>query len=129
VRPGDQRGRHTTTERELIELPSGALLIDTPGLRELQLWSDGCGLEAAFDDVSALAASCRFSDCGHGNEPGCAVRLAVAEGRLGAARLASYLKLSAELKALEIREDPLKRRAERGRWKAIHKSLRQSKRS
>ena len=129
VRPGDQRGRHTTTERELIELPSGALLIDTPGLRELQLWSDGSGLEVAFEDVSALAACCRFRDCSHDNEPGCAVRLAVVDGRLSAARLASYLKLSAELKALEVREDPLKRRAERGRWKAIYKSLRQTKRS
>jgi ribosome biogenesis GTPase len=128
VRESDQRGRHTTSERELVELPGGALLMDTPGLRELQLWSDGSGLEAAFEDVGALAATCRFSDCGHGNEPGCAVRTAVAEGRLAPERLASYLKLEAELRALEIREDPLKRRAERGRWKAIYKSLRQSKR-
>ena len=128
VRQNDQRGRHTTTERELIELPGGALLVDTPGLRELQLWSDGTGLEAAFEDVSALAASCRFTDCGHSNEPGCAVRRAVADERLAPARLASYLKLQGELRALEIREDPLKRRAERGRWKAIHKSLRQPKR-
>jgi ribosome biogenesis GTPase / thiamine phosphate phosphatase len=128
VRESDQRGRHTTTERELVELPGGALLVDTPGLRELQLWSDGSGLEAAFEDVGALAATCRFSDCGHGNEPGCAVRTAVAEGRLAPERLASYLKLQAELRALEVREDPLKRRAERGRWKAIYKSLRQPKR-
>ena len=124
----DQRGRHTTTHRELIELPGGALLIDTPGLRELQLWSDGSGLEAAFDDVSTLADGCRFTDCGHGNEPGCAVRAAVADERLAAARLASYLKLQAELRALEIREDPLKRRAERGRIEGRHKSLRQPKR-
>ena len=128
VRPNDQRGRHTTTERELVELPGGALLVDTPGLRELQLWSDGSGLEAAFEDVGALAASCRFTDCSHGSEPGCAVRAAVADGLLAPGRLASYLKLHAELCALEIREDPLKRRAERGRWKAIYKSLRQPKR-
>ncbi len=93
MRESDQRGRHTTTHRELIELPSGALLIDTPGLRELQLWSDGSGLEAAFEDVAALAASCRFTDCGHGNEPGCAVREAVEHERLAPQRLASYLKL------------------------------------
>jgi ribosome biogenesis GTPase len=124
VRGADQRGRHTTTERELIALPGGALLIDTPGLRELQLWSDGAGLEATFEDVSELARSCRFTDCGHGGEPGCAVRAAVEQQRLDPARLASYKKLQAELRALEIREDPLKRRAERGRWKAIHKSLR-----
>jgi ribosome biogenesis GTPase / thiamine phosphate phosphatase len=123
IESADQRGRHTTTHRELIELPGGALLIDTPGLRELQLW-DGAGLEAAFDDVSTLATGCRFTDCGHGNEPGCAVRAAVADGRLDSARLDSYLKLQAELRALEIREDPLKRRAERGRHRAAFKSLR-----
>jgi ribosome biogenesis GTPase len=124
VRASDQRGRHATSHRELIPLPGGALLVDTPGLRELQLWSDGGGLEAAFDDVGELSASCRFTDCGHGREPGCAVRAAVEEGRLDAARLASYQKLQAELRALEVREDPLLRRAERGRSKAIHKSLR-----
>jgi ribosome biogenesis GTPase len=128
VRASDQRGRHTTSERELIALPGGVLLIDTPGLRELQLWSDGAGFETAFEDVSALSTSCRFTDCGHGSEPGCAVRAAVDARRLDPARLASYLKLQAELRALERREDPLKRRAERGRWKAIHKSLRQPKR-
>ena len=128
VRESDQRGRHTTTHRELVELPGGALLIDTPGLRELQLWSDGSGLEAAFVDVSQLALSCRFTDCGHGSEPGCAVLAAVGDERLAGGRLASYLKLQGELRSLEIREEPLKRRAERGRWKAIHKSLRQPKR-
>jgi ribosome biogenesis GTPase len=128
VREGDQRGRHTTTRRELIVLPGGALLIDTPGLREIQLWSDGAGLDAAFEDVSGLFASCRFTDCSHGEEPGCAVRAAVEEGRLEPARLASFRKLQAELRALETREDPLKRREERGRWKAIYKSMRQPKR-
>jgi ribosome biogenesis GTPase len=120
-----RRRAHTTTSRELIELPGGALLIDTPGLRELQLWSDGSGLEATFEDIAEPTA-CRFNDCSHGSEPGCAVR--AVEERRSTARLASYLKLRAELRALEIREDPLKRRAERGRWKAIYKSLRQSKR-
>jgi len=128
VRAADQRGRHTTTHRELIALPGGALLLDTPGLREIQLWSDEAGLDAAFEDVSGLFASCRFRDCGHGSEPGCAVRAAVEEGRLDRARLESFRKLQAELRALEIREDPLKRREERSRWKAIHKSMRQPKR-
>ena len=128
IESADQRGRHTTTHRELIELPGGALLIDTPGLRELQLWSDGAGLEAAFDDVSTFATSCRFTNCGHGGEPGCAVRAAVADGRLDPARLESYLKLQAELRALEVREDPLKRRAERGRHRAAFKAQRQPKR-
>lgn len=126
VREDDQRGRHTTTHRELIALPGGALLLDTPGLRELQLWSTAEGIEAAFEDVQTLAAGCRFRDCGHEREPGCAVRDAAAHGRLDPARLASYHKLQAERRALEIREDPLKQKAERGRWKAIHKSLRSS---
>lgn len=128
VREDDQRGRHTTTHRELVALPGGALLVDTPGLRELQLWSTGEGLEAAFDDVATLAASCRFTDCGHGREPGCAVRAAAESGQLDPSRLASFQKLQAELRALEIRDDPLKRKAERGRWKAIYKSLRHGKR-
>jgi ribosome biogenesis GTPase len=127
VRASDDRGRHTTTHRELVVLPGGALLLDTPGLREIQLWSDGTGLEAAFDDVQGFAATCRFTDCTHGSEPGCAVRAAVGEGRLDPARLASFHKLQAELRALEAREDPFKRREERSRWKAIHKSLRHGK--
>ena len=85
VREADQRGRHTTTHRELILLPGGALLLDTPGLRELQLWSDGGGLEAAFEDVRGRAPACRFRDCGHVHEPGCAVRAAVEAGELAAA--------------------------------------------
>ncbi len=127
VLEADQRGRHTTTHRELVVLPGGALLLDTPGLREIQLWSDETGLQAAFEDVQDLAAGCRFTDCRHGAEPGCAVRAAVEEGRLDAARLDSFRKLRAELRALEIREDPLKRREERARWKAIHKSMRHPK--
>ena len=128
VRPSDQRGRHTTTHRELLVLPGGGLLLDTPGLREIQLWSDGAGLEAAFEDVQFLAASCRFTDCGHESEPGCSVHAAVEDGRLPATRLASFQKLQGELRALEIREDPIRRREERGRWKAVHKALRHPKR-
>jgi ribosome biogenesis GTPase len=128
IENADQRGRHTTTHRELVALPGGAILIDTPGLRELQLWSDGAGLEAAFDDVSRVAASCRFTDCGHGSEPGCAVRAAVDEGTLDPARLESYKKLAAELRAHEVREDPLRRRAELGRYRAAFKAQRKPKR-
>src|SRR6185436_10934401 len=79
----DGRGKHTTSHAQLFALPDGALIIDTPGLRELQLWEPEASLEGAFADVLALAAGCRFSDCGHGEEPGCAVRAAVADGRLG----------------------------------------------
>ncbi len=124
VRSDDQRGRHTTSRRELLPLPGGALLLDTPGLREIQVWSEGAGFDAAFDDVTRLSSSCRFSDCSHVGEPGCAVRAAVDEGQLDHARLESFLKLKAELRALEARQDPLKRREERARWKSIHKALR-----
>jgi ribosome biogenesis GTPase len=126
VREADQRGRHTTTHRELVTLPGGALLLDTPGLREIQLWSEGAGFEAAFEDVATLAARCRFTDCAHGSEPGCAVTAAVAAGELDLGRHESFLKLQAELRALEVREDPLKRREERSRWRAAFKSLRKN---
>ncbi len=124
VRSDDQRGRHTTSQRELIVLPGGALLIDTPGLREIQLWSEGPGFLAAFSDVAELATACRFSDCSHVSEPGCAVRAAVDDGQLAPDRFESFLRLKAELRALEIREDPLRRREERARWKSLQKSYR-----
>jgi ribosome biogenesis GTPase / thiamine phosphate phosphatase len=116
VRARDGRGQHATTRRELILLPGGALLVDTPGWRELQLWAAGAGLDQAFEDVAALAARCRFRDCAHGQEPGCAVR----EG-LGDDRLRSYRKLQGELRALAGRQDERARAAEKGRLRSIHK--------
>lgn len=101
----DGRGRHTTTHRELVPLPSGALLIDTPGMRELQLWADEEVLESTFSEIAELAAACRFSDCSHEHEPGCAVKSAIADGSLPRERFASYRKLQRELRALEIRKD------------------------
>jgi ribosome biogenesis GTPase / thiamine phosphate phosphatase len=124
VRPSDARGRHTTTHRELLVLPSGALLVDTPGLRELQLWAAPEALEGAFADVDALAASCRFADCAHGAEPGCAVVGGLASGALGAERLESYRKLQGELRHLALRQDDLGRREEKQRWRSIHKLAR-----
>lgn len=97
VRAHDERGKHTTTHRALVPLPFGGAIIDTPGLRELGLWADQGSLESAFPELVDLAAGCRFRDCAHQQEPGCAVREAVAEGRLDAARLASYIALGAEL--------------------------------
>lgn len=105
VRAADQKGRHTTTHRQLIVLPRGGLLIDTPGLRELQLWDTGNGLGAAFDDVEALAPHCRFRDCRHDMEPGCAVKAAVAAGTLETRRLESYLDLRREQAALAGKQD------------------------
>jgi ribosome biogenesis GTPase len=96
VREKDSKGRHTTTRRELVQTPTGALVIDTPGMRELQLWGIEDGVEGAFADIAALAAQCRFGNCGHGNEPGCAVRAALASGALLPDRFASYAKLKAE---------------------------------
>ena len=96
VREKDSKGRHTTTRRELVLTPSGALLIDTPGLRELQLWDIHSGVEEAFADIATLAKRCRFTDCTHQNEPACAVREAIETGSLPARRLESYRKLHAE---------------------------------
>ncbi|HEY6361193.1 MAG TPA: ribosome small subunit-dependent GTPase A [Vicinamibacterales bacterium] len=105
VRESDSRGRHTTMHRELVKLPSGGLIIDTPGMRELQLWDVNEAVRETFDDIEALALSCHFTDCRHRDEPRCAVKAAVEEGRLAADRLASYLKLHDELSALARQQD------------------------
>src|SRR5262245_17105265 len=114
----DGRGRHTTTYRELVRLPGGALIIDTPGLRELQLWEADSGLQAAFADIEELAATCRFTDCKHESEPGCAVRAAVASGALPAERLESFLRLRKELQHIDEKTDA-RARAERERQNRI----------
>jgi len=100
VREIDGRGRHTTVHRQLIVLKDGGLLIDTPGMRELQLWEEGGRLDMAFPEIDALAGACRFRDCQHDREPGCAVKAAVADGTIDATRYESYLKLMGERKAL-----------------------------
>ncbi|MDP3173811.1 MAG: ribosome small subunit-dependent GTPase A [Phenylobacterium sp.] len=105
IREDDARGRHTTTHRELVRLPSGGLLLDTPGMRELGLWNAGEGLVSAFQDVEALAARCRFRDCGHHDEPGCAVRAALTSGELSDARWRNYQKLQRENAHHERRGD------------------------
>jgi ribosome biogenesis GTPase len=121
----DGRGRHTTTHRELIPIPDGGLLLDTPGMRELQLWSADSGLEETFTDVTELAAQCRFNDCGHHGEPGCAVRAALADGSLDADRLASYEKLQRELHRLEVRLDKRLLAEERKKRRAFARTVRQ----
>jgi ribosome biogenesis GTPase len=123
VREDDSRGRHTTTHRELFELPGGAMLIDTPGIRALEVAGADEGIEAAFDDIAELAAACRFSDCRHRDEPGCAVRAAVDDGRLSRDRLASHEKLERELAHAERKGDPRAEAEERRRWKSIHKAV------
>ena len=119
------KGQHTTTQRELILLPTGGLLVDTPGMRELQLWGDETNLKGSFEDIDALAAQCRFADCQHESEPGCAVRAALEAGELETARLQSYRKLKNELAYLEQRQDSSADYLERKKWKQIAKLQRE----
>lgn len=109
----DGTGRHTTTARQLFRLPGGAMLVDTPGLREVQLWDADEGIQEAFSDVDELAADCRFNDCAHMREPGCAVQAAIDEGRLPRERLQSYRALQRELKRLAAKQDGRLRSEER----------------
>jgi len=124
IREQDARGRHTTTHRELVLLPNGALLLDTPGMRELGLLDADEGLAATFEDIEALATACRFRDCAHGSEPGCAVRAALEAGTLDPARWLSYDKLGRELAHTVRKDDRLAREADRKRWIAISKAQR-----
>lgn len=119
VREHDDRGRHTTTHRELIHLPQGGLVLDTPGMRELQLWDGEGGLRLAFNDIEALARDCYFSDCRHQDEPGCAIREALKKGGIDAARYQSYEKLQKELNYLARKQDKLSQITEKKRWKKL----------
>lgn len=116
------RGQHTTTHRELILLPSGALILDTPGMREFGLYDAEGGVAATFEDVEALAAECRFSNCSHGREPGCAVQAALASGTLDPERLAAFQKLQREMSHERRKEDPLAKAADRKVWISRNKA-------
>jgi len=124
VRVGDSRGRHTTSSRQLFVLPGGEMLIDTPGLRELQLWETPGGLQRAFADIEELARRCRFDDCSHHAEPGCAVELAVASGELPAERLENYRKLNREREFLDRKVNPEARARERKMLKRVGREVR-----
>lgn len=128
IREDDARGRHTTSSRQLVRLPEGGLLIDTPGLREVGLWEASEGVGETFADLEDLAAGCRFSDCRHESEPGCAVQAALDEGTLDPGRYRSYLKLRRELAFIDRRQDQWARLAEKKRWKSIARRARQLKR-
>ena len=123
VRTTDGRGRHTTTHRQLILLADGGLLMDTPGMRELQLWDVDEGVDETFSDIEELADHCRVPDCEHGQEPGCAVLAAIEDGRLSASRLESYHKLRRELRALAARQDRQNRLFEKRRVKTATKAF------
>jgi ribosome biogenesis GTPase len=117
------KGQHTTTSRELILLPGGGLIMDNPGMRELQLWGSEDDLKGTFEDIEELALSCRFTDCQHENEPGCAVRRAIQRGQLDRDRLQSYRKLKKELEYVEDRQHHSANYIERKKWKHIHKQI------
>jgi ribosome biogenesis GTPase len=127
VRASDATGRHTTRHRQLIVLPQGGLIIDTPGLRELQLWEGSESVDEVFHDIEALAEECRFRDCGHNAEPGCAVKQAVAEGTLPAGRLENYHKLQRELAQFEARHDKALQSQQNKRNRALHRRVRDFK--
>ena len=124
VRDHDNKGVHTTTYREMILLPNGGLVIDTPGLREIQMWTDTEGVTRTFRDIEDLAEKCRFNDCLHGDEPGCAIQEAIENDDLDDKRLESYLKLQRELQHLSLRKDRKARsQAGRARAKKIYQIL------
>jgi ribosome biogenesis GTPase len=123
TRADDDEGQHTTTHRELILLPGGGVIIDTPGIRELQLW-EGAGLGETFADIEELAAACRFNDCSHAQEPGCAVLAAVESGELPSERIESWRKLQRELRAIEVRRDARLQKEERRKWQLLSKDAR-----
>jgi ribosome biogenesis GTPase / thiamine phosphate phosphatase len=125
VRKHDSRGRHTTTASMLMTVPGGAWLIDTPGMRELGLLASETSLDLGFPEIAALAAQCRFGDCRHAEEPGCAVRQALEEGRISAGRWVSYAKLEREARHHALEADWSAPRVEKQKWKAIHKAAKQ----
>ena len=123
------RGRHTTTARELVLLPGGGLLLDTPGLRGVQLWAADEGLDQAFADLVELAERCRFRDCRHAGEPGCAIAAAVADGTVPARRVASHAALRHEVGWLRDRYDARQRAEQRREWKQLSKAVRAGRRA
>jgi ribosome biogenesis GTPase len=125
VREADSRGRHTTSSRTLMALPGGALVMDTPGLRELQLWDAAEGVAETFEDIDALAAQCRFTDCGHHSEPGCAVQAEVVAGKLDEARIENWRKLLREQEFLRRKADPAARHEEKVKIKRMFRGIRQ----
>ncbi|MCC5895552.1 MAG: ribosome small subunit-dependent GTPase A [Alkalibacterium sp.] len=125
IREDDSKGKHTTTHRELILLPEGGIIVDTPGMREFQLWNEGdsTGLSESFSDIESLISACKFNDCRHDTEPGCAIKQALSDGTLAQDRYNSYLKLQKELAYVERKENEKMMRQEKEKWKAISKTV------
>ncbi|MEN8614229.1 ribosome small subunit-dependent GTPase A [Dehalogenimonas sp. THU2] len=127
VRQDDRMGRHTTTRRELILLPGGGVMIDTPGMREIQMWAGEEDLQGAFHDIETLARECRFNDCSHSVESGCAVRAAIERGELDSGRLEGYLKIQKEIVFLDLKEEGGTRLVEKTKFKPIAKLVKEMK--
>jgi len=123
LRSNIEKGRHTTTHKQMIILPEGGLIIDTPGIRELQLWDAEDGISQTFNDIEDIAKSCKFNDCKHTNEPGCAVKKAIKDGLLELNRLENYLKVQKEQEYLTSRQSQSAAKVEKDKWKAIHKQI------
>lgn len=121
IREQDDRGLHTTRHRELILMPNGALVLDTPGMRELQLWEADEGIETTFEDIEEIAATCHFTNCKHETEPRCAVRAAIVDGKLDSKRFQNYLSMQRELDHLARRQDQFAQRVEQNKWKKLTK--------
>lgn len=117
IRASDDRGRHATSTRDLILLPGGAIVLDTPGMRELQFWDVEDGLDRTFEDIQSLISECRFADCSHKTEPGCAINEALESGAIDQNRIESFRKIQKEVEFLELRQQYGSKRAERKRWK------------
>lgn len=126
IREGDDKGKHTTTHRELFALPNGALIIDTPGMRELQLWNSGESVSSIFQDIEDLATTCRFSDCKHVTEPGCSIRAALENGSLEIDRYEHFKKLQKEMAYHLRKQNALLLKAEKNKWKKKNKELKNS---
>jgi ribosome biogenesis GTPase len=129
IREADDRGRHTTSHRQLVLLPGGRMILDTPGIREVGLIDADEGVSVVFDDIERLALDCRFNDCRHASEPGCAVRAALESGALDPARWASFNKLGLELAAVDEKADRMAKDADRRRLAALQKTYRATKRN
>ncbi len=129
TRASDERGRHTTTHRQMFLLPGGGVLLDTPGMREMQFWEAEQGVNKAFDEIDALSSSCRFRNCGHVSEPGCAVKAGVESGAVTPERLAAWVKLKGELDARRKRLDPAETAAAKRRARAANKASKKGPKS
>lgn len=123
LRNNIEKGRHTTTQKQMIILPKGGLIIDTPGIRELQLWDAESGISQTFKDIEDIIKDCKFSDCTHKNEPGCAIRKAINDGLLDKKRLENYLKIQKENQYLTDRQSQSAAKMEKDKWKTIHKQI------